>query len=350
MKTIFSAVAGVAIIAASSSAFSQITLPTVWKMDGGSNAWFSGSDNNTRGFDVDTTGGKVLVADRTPTNIVRIVNAATGIDEGTIPDGPYVSGTFIINKVNVAADGIIYVSNLAAATSTFKVYRHANITSTATLSYLATATPVRLGDDAMFRGAGNNTRGYVAGSTNNSFLFLTTTDGGLSFAGTTMTSSLINTGNPNIAVDPDSPNLMWYRQSGGTAVLTTASQTLVDIGGSTISLTGVVSGFGVPNSQGMDVGRWTGGAKFVAFSNGSNAAAASTGFRAFINTADTNTTTAQTQPLEKVGGSAANGNGAGNVRFYPSADRLFVLITNNSLSAHGLTVSSAASDWNLYDM
>src|SRR5690242_12253597 len=61
-------------------------------------------------------------------DFVRVLDAQTGTDIGVLNLGSSIvsGGTFDVNMVAVAADGAIYVGNLATDPAPFRIYRWAN--------------------------------------------------------------------------------------------------------------------------------------------------------------------------------------------------------------------------------
>lgn len=342
---IFGAVATMA-----SVSFGQTALPLLWQVDSGSRAWFQNVAPNldqTRGMDFDVSTSHVLVADRDSVtgNVVRVLDAATGADLSTVPN-TYSGGTFVLNKVTANQDGTFYVTNLAIAGSNLRVYRHADISTTQTTAHAFDAVPARLGDEAVFRGTGNNTRGIVLGSGNPGGIILTTTDGGLTFNRAVVpTITGMEAGINTVAFDPDFSDRIWIRRS--TAVVTTATQYIFDASAATITSTGNTMAAGIDFGNYIDMAVRNGN-KELALVRGTSGTPIPANLRSLIIDVATNQIVNVTAPVNPAT-SVVNGNGAGAVRYAPQADRLFVLVTNNSIAAHGTTVVAAASDWNLYD-
>jgi len=143
---------------------------TVWEKSqaqGSLPSWFS-TANNERGFAYgrvnDGTGNMVnrlFVVSRNGGNFVRVVDAATGSDAGTLTMDAIISGGLItINDIEVTYDGKILATNVVGSTVTaqdWKVYMWDNLTSTPVLAMTYVVPPVnpntRLGDK--FRVTGN---------------------------------------------------------------------------------------------------------------------------------------------------------------------------------------------------
>lgn len=165
-------------------ALGQVTLAPLVGF-GGADGWLApgdsatdfvnGSGSTERGLAYNPVTNHLLLTSRTgtPAQNVRIMDSLTGADLGglNVPTSIVTGGTFIINQVEVAADGAIYVANLASpgATVPFKIYRWSDeLPATApTVAFNATNSPsnARLGDDLDLIGSGAGTVIVVGEST-----------------------------------------------------------------------------------------------------------------------------------------------------------------------------------------
>jgi uncharacterized protein (TIGR03382 family) len=172
---------------------------------GGGDGWFSpgeggytflGSANNERGFGYNPVTNHLLLPSRTGGAFIRVLNASTGAEVGSLNMTGVSGGTFAINMVDVAADGVIYGANLStAANSNFKVYRWSDESAVPTVAHDALTGLARTGDSFAVTGSGAGTRMASAGTNNvtaSNFAALTTADGStftsvarLSVSGTT---------------------------------------------------------------------------------------------------------------------------------------------------------------------
>ncbi len=128
----------------------------------GDPAWFN-TGNQERGLSYGRVNGnhRVFVASRGDGNFIRILNADTGADVGTLSNTGITGGTFIINDVEVSEDGIVFASNLSTnvASSAFKVYRWDTEASTpvVAVNFLdGASTNLRLGDSFTVTGSVSN--------------------------------------------------------------------------------------------------------------------------------------------------------------------------------------------------
>jgi hypothetical protein len=106
----------------------------------------------------------------TPPLEIEILNSATGAKIGTLNKTGISGGTFILNQIDVADDGVIYASNLATdtAANNLRIYRWSNETASPVLIYSDNpanpgnlGTPLygmRLGDVLRVRGSGAGTQ------------------------------------------------------------------------------------------------------------------------------------------------------------------------------------------------
>lgn len=82
------------------------------------------NDHNTRGAAFNPDSGNVIVVSRTPEAAVKVLDGSNGdfIKDLDPPAGGYDGGEFVVTKVKVSQDGIIFVSNLSVAGDEGKVY------------------------------------------------------------------------------------------------------------------------------------------------------------------------------------------------------------------------------------
>jgi hypothetical protein len=164
----------------------------------GSNYGYLGTGSLERGMGYDPVANKLYVVSRqnptgTDGNNIRILNAVTGADEGGLNKGTGIvtGGAFLVNQVNVADDGAIYVNNLStSATAAFKVYRWANNAATPTTAFNLATGLARTGDSFAVYGSGTGTKMAAAGTNNvaaSNFAALSTVDG-LNYTHTSYTS------------------------------------------------------------------------------------------------------------------------------------------------------------------
>ena len=161
---------------------------------------FLGTGNNERGLGYNPVTDRLLLPSRNGGAFIRVLNAGTGAEVGSLDMTGVTGGTFAINMVDVAADGVIYGGNLStAAASNFKVYRWTDESAVPTVAHDAVTGLARTGDSFAVTGSGAATRIVAAGTNNvtaSNFAALTTADGStftsvarLSIGGTTTASN-----------------------------------------------------------------------------------------------------------------------------------------------------------------
>ncbi len=102
--------------------------------------------------------GQLYLVSRAGGNFIRRLDATTGSDLGALDMTGVIGGTFAINMVGVAADGVIYANNLTtqASTTPYRIYSWMNNSAAPVTNYIG--TPLlggRAGDtfDVIGRGA-----------------------------------------------------------------------------------------------------------------------------------------------------------------------------------------------------
>lgn len=143
----------------------------------GTNGWLApGSTpylaitNNERGLAYNPITGNLILVSRTGGTNIRILNSFTGTDLGNLDVTGITGGTFVVNQVDCAEDGSIYVCNLSTSVpAPFKVYKWASEAAGVppTVAYNATTNMVRTGDSfAVYGGFAIPAQFAAAGSSN----------------------------------------------------------------------------------------------------------------------------------------------------------------------------------------
>jgi hypothetical protein len=141
-------------------------------------SWLSGTAATERSIAYSAVADHLYVASRVispAAPLIRILNAATGAEINAGAGGVNVTGisggTFPVNCVGVAEDGVLYACNLASpvsATAPFQIYRWADIASPPAVIFGSSEITLgRMGDTLDVIGSGTNTR-IVAGESNSS--------------------------------------------------------------------------------------------------------------------------------------------------------------------------------------
>jgi hypothetical protein len=166
MKKQFALVCGVSLLAhlSAQAQFSISPLATF----GGGDGWLTPTEYNGLLTSGDNRGmafgnGHLYLQSGTgaaPT--VRVLNAASGAEVGTLDVTGLTGGARVLTGLGVGGDGAIYGGNLQTAlsgTATYKVYKWTTESSTPTVAYSGNPlTGARLGDSFAVTGSGLNTR------------------------------------------------------------------------------------------------------------------------------------------------------------------------------------------------
>lgn len=171
------------IMAASTEAQSVSPAVTnIWRLPSGLEEDFpAAADNLVRGVAINPVNGNVLFASRAGSfgNHIAVVDAATGFVSNRLSSTGVSGGTLALVGVKVADDGVVYAANLAAATSTLKIYRwDSDATTDDPLNVFTFAgVTTRYGDTLDLRGSGASTEIIISGSGGTKVALFTTTDG-----------------------------------------------------------------------------------------------------------------------------------------------------------------------------
>jgi hypothetical protein len=112
----------------------------LWRLAPGDRSYLS-TDNNQRGIAYHPLTGNLLLVSRTPTNAIYVLDGNTGAELHTLQfDSTLITGgTFAVNAIGVAPDGLVYVGNLTTdgTVTEFRLYVWADDqpTSTASLAW-----------------------------------------------------------------------------------------------------------------------------------------------------------------------------------------------------------------------
>lgn len=177
------------------AANTNIDLQSLWSLAPGSRTYLPNDVNNTaRGLAYNSAADEVYVVN-TSQLAVDVLDGTTGTNKGALNITGVSGGGFTLDKIGVAADGVIYAGNVQTSISSsapFKLYRWADsISGTApTLAYSGVAgfaSGLRVGDTFAVRGAGTNTQLLVGARGVNTVCLLTTASGA-SFSAHTLTT------------------------------------------------------------------------------------------------------------------------------------------------------------------
>lgn len=296
-------------------------------------SWF-GADTErglSYGFTSDGTDAsnhRVFVVSRNAGLNVRILDAVTGADVGTLNTIGITGGTFALNDVGVTDDGKIIAANLVAPTGDFKLYMWDNELSTS-VNIITYAATVRLGDKITVTGnysAGTAQIWAASATTGQHLVYKWTMSGGVfnPVPQVITCSDAIATGIASASVGPLPNGDFYWNSNGQNARKYAADGTLIGIipGGVLATGTNAIRYLGQ-----------VGGSEYVvsfAFGAGNNNARV---LEIPLGVPADATLFFATPTL----GSATNVNGTGDVSFQINPDftaNIFVLTTNNGLGAY----------------
>lgn len=160
-------------------------MTNIWNLSPGDRPYIS-TANSERGIAFNSVNTNLLLVSRTPTHQVVVLNALTGAEKHLLDVGGVVDGTFLLNMIGIADDGVVYAANLTTAINTFayKIYRWENDNPGAAPVLVFAGDPagavqpnLRWGDNFTVRGAGADTQILLAPGTGTNVVLLRTTSG-----------------------------------------------------------------------------------------------------------------------------------------------------------------------------
>ncbi|PIS27307.1 MAG: hypothetical protein COT43_11180 [Candidatus Marinimicrobia bacterium CG08_land_8_20_14_0_20_45_22] len=198
----------------------------LWEKDISSYPFFK-NDHLTRGIAFNAATNHLIVASRTGTPNVWILDAANGDTVGRLNMTGVAGGTFAINMPRVDKDGVIYACNLSTSTTPpFKVYRWADETAVPTIAYEIAAPAKRIGDSFAVIGSDSTTIMYASGSSSTEISVLTTADHGVTYtAGTPIT---VATGIARGGISPVGDGTFWVNGAGTSTTHISATGTVLN--------------------------------------------------------------------------------------------------------------------------
>ncbi len=272
---------------------------------------FIKNDHMTRSFDLNKTTNHLLVATRTGGHRIVVLDAATGDSLAQMDMTGVSGGTYHLNKVAVAEDGVIYACNLNTGNG-FKIYRWQDETSLPTLAADYTVEgATRFGDAFAVRGQGVNTKIYITGNNAASKVVILGTQDGINFN----IEKVIPNGRATdiFPVDADS---YWLKFPGGvTTLYNTDGAKLKEIP------TSIISTASCAIDQFAYFGHW-----YLGVFDGNQPSA----MGRLVQLANSPET--RVNAVFAGLGTNPNTNGVGDVYVDPDSNRIFLLATNNSIS------------------
>lgn len=326
----------------------QVTPMTskVWEILSGQRPWLPATGDQVRGGAYNPATDNILMATRQLGNRVLVLNSATGDSVGVLNNTNVTGGTFGINEMGVTSDGNIFAANLSAAGTGLKIYHWPNQSPTTAPRVVfdgttSTLTAGRYGDSFAVEGNFGSVASpgtvtiYVSGSTNTKIAVFTMARGATT--ATLARELTIASGLARGAMSPTGDGNLWVNGGGTVASL---------INGTTGAIISTI-GPDLTNTAFQEIHSFSQNFKnFVVV--GLRGGSFGSEFEVFDVT-DLEKTT-------KVGtiagiNSVSNGNGAGFITYDAVKNRLFVMGTNNNLTAFRfgqVHVARFAPEWAVY--
>lgn len=160
------------------------TVP-LWTLSPGQRPYLNTGDSQ-RGLAFNPSQNHLLLVSRVSGNNIHVLDAATGNDLHTLELGSGIvsGGTFAVNMVGVADDGVVYVGNLTVngSTSAFRLYRWANDNAGTAPTIAYSGNPIattaeRWGDTLAVRGNGLGTQILIGSRSGTNAVIFTTLNG-----------------------------------------------------------------------------------------------------------------------------------------------------------------------------
>lgn len=197
-------------------------LESMWNIAPGSVSYIStGTSAVERGLAYNALSNELVIVHHGTDGLsVNVIDADTGAFKKTLNTSGITQGGFLLDRVGITGDGVIYAANVQTSVSgsaPFKVYRWANSdpNTLPTVAYSGTAgfpNGERVGDCFALRGAGSNTQ-ILIGSRADKTASLLTTVNGTNFTATLYTSDAA-TNTFGLCVAFDSTNTFWGKTNG----------------------------------------------------------------------------------------------------------------------------------------
>jgi hypothetical protein len=197
-------------------------MSNVWTLASGSRPYLS-QDNNQRSIAFNPSEGHLLVASRTPSNMIAVLDAATGTHLHQLDVNPatVTGGNFALNCIGASDDGQVFAANLSlnGTTDPFKIYRWLLDTPEDTPAVAYSGDPgfggaQRWGDTFEVRGSGNDIQIIAGSRSGNVLAIFTTADGGNSFTAHPLTNAAAGNGSFSLGLSFGTGNTFWGKGDG----------------------------------------------------------------------------------------------------------------------------------------
>jgi hypothetical protein len=278
----------------------------------------------------------VVVLDGNNGSFLRLMNIGDLV-QGTSP------GTFALNMVDVADDGVIYIANLTTSgTVPFIIYRWQDENSAPTIAYsdnpASLTGAVRCGDDFRVRGSGAGTQIIASGNSAVTNVPIFTTIDGINFTGTSLQVKNLAANSVRLGLAFGCGNT-FYGETTATPMSYVGFDGPPSSAASLLSTHTIYSSLGSANIGpiGVDLVNQ----RLIANGTIGGSTANPHSMNLFDLTALS--TTGVNNPIDSKTFASANGNfGTGSIDFTPDGTRLYTLDTGNGIIAFNLAPKLAA--------
>lgn len=160
-------------------------MTNLWSLSPGDRPYIS-TGNTERGIAFNSTTTNLLLASRTPSNQVVVLNALTGEEKHFLDLTGVADGTLSLNQVGVSEDGAVFAANLTttATSPPYKIYRWSNDDPGVPPVMVFIGDPaaavqpnLRWGDNFCVRGTGADTQILIAPGSGTNVVVLRTVSG-----------------------------------------------------------------------------------------------------------------------------------------------------------------------------
>lgn len=326
----------------------QVTAMTdkAWETLSGQQPWLPTSADQVRGGAYNPATDHILMATRQNGNRVLIINSANGDSIGVLNNTNLTGGTFGINEMGVTSDGNIFAGNLVTSGSGLKIYHWPNQSPTTAPRVVfdgatSSLTPGRYGDSFAVEGNFGTDANpgtvtiYVSGSSNTKIAVFKMVRGATT---ATLDRELtVAVGLARGSISPTGDGNLWVNGGGSVASL---------IDGTTGAVLKTI-GPDLTNNAFQELRSFTQNEKnFVVV--GLRAGIFGSEFEVFdVTDLDNITKVATIAGINSV----SNANGAGFITYDAVKNRLFVMGTNNNLTAFRfgqVHTARFAPEWAVY--
>jgi len=275
-------------------------------------------DNLTRSIALNPVNSHLLVATRTSGERIVVLEASTGDSLSQLDMTGVSGGTAAINKVAVTADGVVYACNLNTSNG-FKIYRWQDENAVPVcVADTAITGAIRYGDAFAVYGQGLDTKLFISGNNDKSWLTVLGTANGVKFR----VERILEKNGRATDICPLEVEKFWLKYPGNAA-------TLMDTTGSILRQIPVDA---IPDAaSALQWFRFNGKEYLAAF----DGASTPTGGR-LVEIMGSDEPPIVHLIFNKLGLNP-NINATGAITVQLDSDRIFLLSTNNSISAFAFT-------------